>query len=212
MRQETPRGFGVRQSPAAFYGQPSARGLAQSKTLARSTATQVFLSVPICVLLRLQKSCGRREKRLDNHWRPAQSRNCETRLAAKPRVNLEVDNTKQMRPGQISPNEFECAILEKIARDEPLLKGPFNTLHVLSRKYTGVGSFTDFVCNMPKAASDCYLGLKPLIRLPGVPNGIGAVVWCQGCQPEHLELFTYGDDLWDGTYEGFYFEESTAKI
>ena len=50
-------------------------------------------------------------------------------------------------------------------------------------------------------------GLKPLIRVPGVPNGMGAVLHCRARRPKCLELFTYGDDIWDGTFEGFMFEE-----
>lgn len=114
-----------------------------------------------------------------------------------------------MRPGQLQPNELECAILERIARNEPWLQGPFSSLHVLSREYTGVGGYTNFLCDVPEAAGDPFPGLKPLIRVPGVPNGMGAVLTCHGTKPKCLELFTYGDDCWDGTYEGFSFEENT---
>ena len=114
-----------------------------------------------------------------------------------------------MHPGQLHPNELECAILERIARDEQWLQGPFANLHVLSREYTGVGCYTNFVCDLPEAAGDRFPGLKPLLRLPNVPNGMGAILWCRGRLPECLELFTYGDDHWNGTYEGFYFEESS---
>ncbi len=110
-----------------------------------------------------------------------------------------------MRPGQLQPNELECAILERIARNVPWLQGPFSSLHVLSREYTGVGSYTEFVCDVPEAANDPFPGLKELIRLPGVPNGMGAILYCRGKLPKCLEIFTYGDS-WDGTYEGFTLE------
>jgi len=113
-----------------------------------------------------------------------------------------------MRPGQGQPNQLECAILERIAKDEPWLQGPFHSLQVLSREYTGVGGYTNFLCDQAEAPGDPYPGLKPLIRLPGVPNGMGAVLWCHGVYPASLELFTYGDDAWDGTFEGFSFEEN----
>ena len=113
-----------------------------------------------------------------------------------------------MHPAQIRPNELECAILERIAQDEPWLQGPFTSLHVLSREYTGVGSYTNFVCDAPEAEGDPFPGLNPLISMPGVPNGMGAVLHCRGALPKCLELFTYGDDPWDGTYEGFMFEEA----
>lgn len=111
-----------------------------------------------------------------------------------------------MHPGQTFPNEFECAILERIARDEPSLRGPFTSLRVLSREFTGVGSFTRFLSN-DKEGSSRQMGLQNLIHIPGVPNGLGAVLFCKGGSPECLELFTYGDDRWDGLYEGFFFAE-----
>jgi hypothetical protein len=114
-----------------------------------------------------------------------------------------------MRPGQRQPNELECAILERIARDVAWLQGPFGSLHVLSRDYTGIGSYTNFVCDVPEAADDPFPGLKALIRVPSVLNGMGAVLWCRGTLPKCLEIFAYGDDSWDGTYEGFEFEENT---
>ncbi|MEY2561236.1 MAG: hypothetical protein QOG51_1651 [Verrucomicrobiota bacterium] len=114
-----------------------------------------------------------------------------------------------MHPGQNQPNDLECAILERIAQDEPWLQGPFASLRVLNREYTGVGSYTNFVCDAPDAENDPFPGLKPLMRVPGVPNGMGAVLYCRGTLPKCLELFTYGDDPWDATYEGFMFEETT---
>ena len=112
-----------------------------------------------------------------------------------------------MRPGQQQPNELECAILERIAQDEPWLQGPFASLHVLSREYTGVGGDTNFVCDAPDSEESYMVGLKPLVRMPGVPNGIGAVLYCRGTLPHFLELFTHGEDAWDGNYEGFMLEE-----
>lgn len=111
-----------------------------------------------------------------------------------------------MRPGQIRPNEFELAVLERFAKDEPWLKGPFDSLHVLSRKFTGVGCFTSFVCNEVGDVESQAPGLRALIHMPGVPNGMGAVLFCKGTSPECLELYTYGDDHWDGVYDGFSFE------
>ena len=113
-----------------------------------------------------------------------------------------------MRPGQVQPNELEEAILDRIAKDEHWLRLPAEGLRVLSRKYTGVGCYTTFQCDLPKQSNDPIPGLKPLIRLPNVPNGLGAVLFCRSNQPDFLELFTYGDDLWDGNYDGFYFDES----
>ena len=52
--------------------------------------------------------------------------------------------TKVLRPGQSTPNDFETAILERIALDNPSLREHFGRLHVLSREFTGVGSYTNF--------------------------------------------------------------------
>ena len=115
-----------------------------------------------------------------------------------------------MRPGQLQPNELEQAILDRIAKDEPWLQIPAAGLHVLSREFTGVGGYTNFLCDLPESANDPHPGLKPLIRLPTVPNGMGAVLWCRASQPSCLELFTYGNEKWDGSYDGFYFDENTG--
>jgi hypothetical protein len=113
-----------------------------------------------------------------------------------------------MHPGQTRPNELERAILERIAQDEPWLQGPFASLHVLSREFTGVGSYTNFACDELDSQDDPFPGLDALILVPGVPNGMGAVLHCRAKRPKCLELFTYGDDVWDGTFDGFTFEET----
>ena len=79
---------------------------------------------------------------------------------------------------------------------------------MLSREYTGVGGYTNFLCEASEQASDPCPGLKPLLHVPGVPDGMGAVLWCRGTQPKCLELFTYGDDYWDGTFRGFSFADA----
>src|SRR5689334_470334 len=102
-----------------------------------------------------------------------------------------------MRPGQLEPNDFELAILSRLARQEPSLAGFLDRLHVLSRQYTGVGSFTNFKCDQPTVGtSQRHIGLDALIRIPGVSNGLGAELFLNGDQPECLEVYTYGDDLW----------------
>ena len=115
-----------------------------------------------------------------------------------------------MRPGQIKPNEFELSVLDRLASKEPALRGAVGQLHVLSRKFTGVGSYTNFACeDSSAAASDKQVGLDELITMPGVPNGMGAVLFCKGDRPKCLEVFTYGHDHWEGVYEGFTIEETS---
>ena len=113
----------------------------------------------------------------------------------------------QMRPGQIKPNEFELAILEHLARKEPSIRASFGQLHVLSREFTGVGSFTTFACEKLSAdASRQQINLEALIKMPGVPNGLGAVLFCRAGMPHCLEVYTYGNDQWEGVYDGFAIE------
>lgn len=112
-----------------------------------------------------------------------------------------------MGPGQVEPNEFEVAILDRLARQEPWISESTQRLHILSRKFTGVGSFTTFRCNNSASGSPKqHVSLDALIRMPGVLNGMGAVLFCNDDQPECLEVFTYGDDHWEGAYDGFSFE------
>jgi len=109
-----------------------------------------------------------------------------------------------MHPGQIQPNELEVAILRNIAAAVPSINDSLRQLHVLSREFTGVGSFTKFNCSVSDAERHVTLG--GLIRVPGVPNGLGAVLWLKGNYPVTLEIYAFGDELWEGTYEGFSIE------
>lgn len=111
-----------------------------------------------------------------------------------------------MRPGQLKPNDLELQILQRLARVEPSIRKAVEHLHVLSRELTGVGSYTKFKCDESAGASERRVGLDALINVPGVANGMGAVLFCKGDQPECLEIYTYGDDHWDGVYEGFSIE------
>ena len=57
-------------------------------------------------------------------------------------------------------------------------------------------------------AADIF-GLDDLIVMPHVQNGMGAVLFCQGGQPKCLETYTFGDELWDGLFEGFVIQKAT---
>jgi hypothetical protein len=112
-----------------------------------------------------------------------------------------------MPPGQLKPNDFELAILDRIAIKEPSVVGSVQQLHVLSREFTGVGSFTKFRCDASALAADKrQIALDAGINMPGVPSGMGAVLFCVGGRPECLEVYTFGDDHWDGEYDGFSIE------
>jgi hypothetical protein len=109
-----------------------------------------------------------------------------------------------MRPGQLEPNEFELAILDRIAQKQPSIRPLIQDLRVLSREFTGVGSFTTFQCDDAGPEGDRqHFGLKEVISMPHVPNGMGAILFCEHGRPKLLETFTYGEEHWDGVYDGF---------
>ena len=109
-----------------------------------------------------------------------------------------------MRPGQLTPNEFEMAVLARIAQKNPSLEPKIHALHVLSRKFTGVGCYTDFlVSESAPEHEDQSFGFDELISMPGVQNGMGATLNCKGEEPERLEIYAFGNDHWDGVYDGF---------
>jgi hypothetical protein len=104
-------------------------------------------------------------------------------------------------PKQAVPNAFEAAILEAVARERPSLNLDVAHLRVKGRKYTGVGSYTDFLCDEPGEQES--VSLKASISVPGVPSGMGAALYCRGQRPACLETFTYGNDFWTGAFDGF---------
>lgn len=114
-----------------------------------------------------------------------------------------------MRPGQLKPNEFERAILDLLVIQSPAIGESLESLHVLSREFTGVGSFTNFRCGESDVGMpERQIGLNASIHMPSVANGMGAVLFCKGDQPACLEIYTYGEEHWDGFYEGFSIEET----
>jgi len=115
-----------------------------------------------------------------------------------------------MRPGQVEPNEFEVAILEQLAQDISQISPLIEKLHVLSREFTGVGSYTNFDCpDSEPELGEQSIGLSVLITMPNVPNGMGAVLFCEKGKPKCLETYTFGNEHWDGVYEGFSIEKNT---
>ncbi len=101
------------------------------------------------------------------------------------------------------PNEFEMAVLERIADAAPALRSTIGNLRVLRRELTGAGSYTHFAPVAPTPIPDGYVTLDALIIMPGVPNGMGAALAMTSGYPGFLELFTYGEDSWGGAYGGF---------
>ena len=116
------------------------------------------------------------------------------------------------RPGQLAPNELELAILERIAAKNPLLRPYLGKLHVSSREFTGVGSYTNFRSTESSAdVADQQMSLGELIIMPNVQNGMGAILFCRGGRPKCLEMYTHGNDLWDGVFDGFVIQEAVSE-
>jgi hypothetical protein len=114
-----------------------------------------------------------------------------------------------MRQRKAEPNEFELAILRSLSRQAPHEAPFFDRLHVLSREFTGVGSFTKFAIDEigVEIPNKWPLHLKATIHMPTVPSGLGALLFYTGPQPECLEVHTYGNEHWDGAYDGYSIEE-----
>jgi hypothetical protein len=39
--------------------------------------------------------------------------------------------------------------------------------------------------------------------VPGLVNGMGALLFCRSGRPKCLETYTFGGEHWDGTFVGF---------
>jgi hypothetical protein len=106
---------------------------------------------------------------------------------------------------QLNLNEFEIAILDRLGGDKLAHEFRCGLIRASSRHFTGAGSYTDFDC--PPGGESAHIGLDALINMPSVPNGMGAVLFMKGGHPRCLEVYTYGGESWDGSYEGFSIED-----
>jgi hypothetical protein len=93
--------------------------------------------------------------------------------------------------------------MQHLARNDPSIKALLGRLHVLSREFTGVGSFTKFDCGEVADSRTRNIGLDQIVTVPSVAHGLGAVLFCKGDHPELLEIHAYGDERWDGQFEDF---------
>ena len=107
-------------------------------------------------------------------------------------------------PGKLSV--FERAILDLIGSGHEMLRPLIPQLQVRKREFTGAGSYTELAC--PESAPDLgdgHIGIDVLINVPGVPNGMGAVLFCKAGAPTLLEIYTFGGESWDGVADDFSF-------
>lgn len=118
-----------------------------------------------------------------------------------------------MQLEEVNLNEFEIAILERMADQLPTLLPVIPKLTVSYRELTGVGSFTNFVSHDPEVRniSDGPLALNSPISMPGVENGLGALLFFDVSSIACLEIFTYAEDAWAGDWKGYSIGERFAS-
>jgi len=105
-------------------------------------------------------------------------------------------------PTSTQANALELAILARLS----VAGAPVDAskLKVVSREITGAGSYTTFAsADPPPELWRDRVGLDVLIEVPGVPNGLGAVLWLNNDLPLCLEIYTFGGDSWDGSFAGY---------
>lgn len=109
-------------------------------------------------------------------------------------------------PTSKQANALESAILARL-----LVAGApvdASTLNVVNRNVTSAGSYTTFAtADPPPDLWRDRVGLDMLIEIPGVPNGLGAVLWLNNGSPFCLEIYVFGEDAWDGSFEGYSFKQ-----
>ncbi|MGD0767391.1 MAG: hypothetical protein ABSB42_04120 [Tepidisphaeraceae bacterium] len=118
-----------------------------------------------------------------------------------------ISRQSSIRPGQTTPNELEVTILEHFTSKLPGLLAVVPRLHVLSREFTGVGSYTNFKPAPVLEAPTRFLVLKRLIAIPGIKHGLVAILFFKEGKIDFLEIVTAGDELWDGVFDGFSISE-----
>ena len=93
-------------------------------------------------------------------------------------------------------------MLERVAADTPDAGVSVAKLHVLSRTFTGVGSFTEFlVKGQPKDTPRRVIGTSFGVNIPALKRGLGVVLFKE---KDNLTLETYSyDEPWDGVHDGF---------
>ena len=100
-------------------------------------------------------------------------------------------NRSAMNSGQFQPNEFEVAVLERIADDLPCIHPFILKRNVLGREFTGVGSYTNFAA-LPETVfrlSESPISLTSRILMPGVANGMGAMLFFEASRSLVLETY-----------------------
>ena len=98
---------------------------------------------------------------------------------------------------------LERAIVDMVAREN---WGEFRTdaLRVSKRENTGAGRYTTLADGYEQALADGeYSAQGRMIELLGVRNGLGFVVDVTNSRVNHIEPFTFGNDEWNGSENGW---------
>lgn len=102
-------------------------------------------------------------------------------------------------------SQFERSVLLAIADTFPnelsIIKAILETVRVCDVESTGAGVYVKFdqqSQGTPLSVESGQFGYDGEIEIDGVESGLGAVLDISGKKLNHLELFTYGDENWDG--------------
>ena len=74
-------------------------------------------------------------------------------------------------------NALEFAVLQRMAASNPFLVHALADLHVTSREFTGVGTFTNFVEEADRSHWDRHVNIDATIELPGIEYGDPLLPW-----------------------------------
>lgn len=109
-------------------------------------------------------------------------------------------------------NKLEIAIIEDIAKEYPSIKSHIPRLQVESRENTGVGMYVNLNYNHLDESlirlKDGTLSTNEIIVIDSLENGLGFVLDVSNGLINFIELFTYGDEFWDGEFSSFKFEKT----
>jgi hypothetical protein len=113
----------------------------------------------------------------------------------------------------ITPIEIQF-ILSVFKQHFPYLTNLESTLarlRVTSREVTGVGLYVNFSKHQEKLLPEGttrQLGFDGEVSISRVPSGVGLILAIDDGIISYLELFTYGDEQWDGSTTGAKITES----
>jgi hypothetical protein len=108
-------------------------------------------------------------------------------------------------------NRLENEILIVIAREYPIIELHIPYLKVESREHTGVGMYVNFsYINLGKGVKpieDGLLSVNKIISLNSLVNGLGFTLDISNGLINFIEIFTYDDETWDGSFTMFEFTD-----